>query len=83
MDSDWGDGVPGGSSHRFPEWMETFPPTAGNHKWQRVSIDHAANIRDGGKTVHVVFKYLSRSCCRKDWDGWSNAFSLTIPYFIS
>jgi hypothetical protein len=23
--------------------------------------EHEANIRGGGKTVHVVFKYLSRS----------------------
>jgi hypothetical protein len=30
MDSDCGDGVPGGSSHRFPDWMETFP----SHRWK-------------------------------------------------
>jgi hypothetical protein len=26
-----------------------------------VSVNHEANIRGGGKTVHVVFKYLFRS----------------------
>jgi hypothetical protein len=27
---------------------------------------HEANILEGGKTVHVVFKYLSRSLCKKE-----------------
>jgi hypothetical protein len=28
---------------------------------------HEANIRGGGKTVYVVFNYLSRSCFQKGW----------------
>jgi hypothetical protein len=28
----------------------------------------AANIRDGGKPVHVVFKYLSLACGMERWD---------------
>jgi hypothetical protein len=28
--------------------------------WLGMRLDHEANIRDGGKTVHVVFLYLSK-----------------------
>jgi hypothetical protein len=34
---------------------------AGCYTVYRVHVRNKANIRDGGKTVHVVFKYLSRS----------------------
>jgi hypothetical protein len=32
-----------------------------------------ANIRGGGKAVHVVFKYLSLACVWRGGIGWSNA----------
>jgi hypothetical protein len=35
----------------------------------REPVIHEANIRGGGKTVHVVFKYLSRTACRKMGGG--------------
>ncbi len=31
----------------------------------RLALSHEANIRGGGKTVHVVFTYLSRSLLQK------------------
>jgi hypothetical protein len=34
-----------------------------------VSSRREANIRGGGKTVHVVFIYLSRSLLQKERDG--------------
>jgi hypothetical protein len=46
-----------------------------------------ANIRDGGKTVHVVFNYLSESLLyKKDLfpaDPWIIHFKMTYPLFSS
>jgi hypothetical protein len=47
------------------EDKDGFIPTCFERFWTHfIGAAHEANIRSGGKTVHVVFKQLSRSLYR-------------------
>ncbi len=48
----------------------------------RVAYLHEAKIQDGGKTVHVVFKYVSRRLLYEGARAVENLPPSTSPYFI-